>query len=540
MKTPMILWSFLACSQKYEVSSPTVEMPDGTLLAVDVITPADRDGPVPAVLIQTRYWRSFDLAIRRGEDALPIGPREDIAKALLRAGYAVVVADVRGTGASEGSWPRPWSEQEVADMGALVDWVAAQPWCDGRLGAEGVSYEGTTALLAATQGRSELKAVLAREIEWDLVDELLAPGGVRNISFVESWGESVALLDAGEVPDLFRSGAAFMIKGPARTDADPEGTILEEVLANREIPDVASDVSQIRSPKDLWGDGTPASEVGPSAWLEELAASPSAIGIWGSWWDGATADAVLRADAALSLADARIGGWTHEGNKSASPLGGSRDSEVDLDEVVGFFDAWLRGDGRAPVRQWYVAGPEALESGTQWPETSPKALYLRQDHTLGASDPSLRRTLAVDFEASVGDETRWSTGLLTDVEAPNREKAPGLLSFASGPLSGTLSAFGEGLFACDLETEGEAALHVYLEAVQPNGRVRLLTEGLRRVKTGRVEVPLRPVAFELEPDWAIRLSIAGADAETFERVPASGPQSITLLGADCRLEIAER
>ncbi|MEQ1569053.1 MAG: CocE/NonD family hydrolase [Myxococcota bacterium] len=534
----MVWLSWLGCA-RYEVSAPWVTAEDGTRLAVDVILPDDREGPSPVVLISTRYWRSFDLKFDRSDRAMPIGPREDIAAELSRAGYGVVIADLRGTGASEGTWERPWSDDEVADLGALVDWIAAQPWCDGRVGATGVSYEGTTALLAATHGHPALRAVLAREIEWDLVDELLAPGGVRNVAFVDVWGRSAAALDRGEVPELFPKSSRWMIEGPRPTDDDPDGVARDARIAARVIADVAADVEHVRAPADPWGEGgPPASTIGPSAWVDALVASDAALGVWGSWWDGATADAVLRADAALGLVDARVGGWTHEGTDSASPLADrDRAARLSLDDVVGFFDTHLRGDGGPPLRRWYVAGPEVWEEGAQWPVVVPRSYSPRQDGALGAPDPNLRRALEVDFDATVGPESRWSAGLLTAVPAPNRDDAPGLLSFATPPFDAPVQLFGEAELRCAVEIDGEAALHVYVEAVEPSGKVRLLTEGVTRARTGVVTVRIRPVSARLEAGWALRLSVAGADADTFERVPASGPQRITLVGDSCALEL---
>lgn len=83
----------------------------------------------------------------------------------MRAGFAVVVVDVRGTGASDEVWSGPWSADEVQDMRAILDWIVAQPWSNGAVGATGVSYEGTTAQLTAGLGHPALKAVLARQLE---------------------------------------------------------------------------------------------------------------------------------------------------------------------------------------------------------------------------------------------------------------------------------------------------------------------------------------------------------------------------------------
>jgi predicted acyl esterase len=134
----------------------------------------------------------------------------------------------------------------------------------------------------------------------------------------------------------------------------------------------------------------------------------------------------------------------------------------------------------------------------------------------------------VDFAATNGPNTRWSSGLLRPVDDPDRAAWPGLRSFVSAPTGATLRWVGEGTVACDLGVSVDAvAVHAYVEVVAADGRVRLLTEGVTRATGGPVTVRLRPVAVELPTGASLRLSFAGADADTFERVPATGPATWT-------------
>ena len=63
-------------------------------------------------------------------------------------GYAYVFADLRGTGASFGTLNAELGRQLVADVGSLADWIAAQPWSNGRVGVTGVSYSADIAMSA--------------------------------------------------------------------------------------------------------------------------------------------------------------------------------------------------------------------------------------------------------------------------------------------------------------------------------------------------------------------------------------------------------
>jgi uncharacterized protein len=526
------------------VTHPRIRAADGVEIAADVILPvAIPDSGVPVVLIQTRYWRSFRLRGPQRNDVVPKGPRDAIVDRLVAAGFGVVVTDVRGTGASGGTWPWPWSEGEVRDMGPIIDWIVAQPWSNGVVGATGVSYEGTTALLSATAGRPALRAVLARQLEWNLVDEIVAPGNVRNVGFVEAWSRSVDALDHGQWPELFPSIARFGVRGVSPTDEDPEGTVLQALQQQRPPTDVAGRVATVRSGSDPFGSGGPASDsLSPSGHVATLATTSAVVGMWGSWWDGATADAVFRAQQLMPVREAVIGPWAHEGTSNASPLrrDNSERPTVDIEVVVDFFRRHLvtRSATPLPRNSWFVAGPERWKSAEQWPSTAPHLLHLVGTHLAMTAATSATRALTVDFAASTGKNTRWTTGLARPVDAPERADAPGVISWQSAALEAPLSVFGASEFVCQVTLDApEAAMHVYVESVDPSQRVRLLTEGVQRIRAGRATVRIRPVAFELPSGWSLRLSIAGADSLAFERVPAVGAQRIQIAGEGCHITL---
>jgi putative CocE/NonD family hydrolase len=542
------------------VTHPTVTLPGGSGLAADVILPKVVPSKgLPVVLIQTRYWRSFRLRGGGGKNRIPQGPREPIVSKLVEAGFGVVVTDVRGTGASDGAWRWPWSAEEVGDMGPVIDWIVAQPWSNGVVGATGVSYEGTTALLSAAARRPALKAVLARQLEWELVDETIAPGGVRNVAFVDTWSRAVDALDRGAYPDMFPWYAKWFVSGVQRRDDDRDGRSLAALQRARVPATVSRRVSAVRSGSDPFGaDGPPTDSLGPVGHAKALQATQAVVGLWGSWWDGATADAVLRAQSAMPIREAVIGPWDHEGTGNASPLRrrSSQRPTVALDSVVAFFTRHLLAPAGSttPTVRWYVAGAESWRSADRWPSAKARTWTVVRERSAnrlvedvpdassangqqsGATD-----TLSVDFGASSGINNRWTSGLARPVDAPDRARARGVLSWRTASFGGGLSVFGAGDFACRVVLDApEAALHVYLESVDTRGVVRVLTEGTRRVVAtpglvSEVTVRIRPVAFELPTGWALRVSVAGADHPTFERVPAIGAQRLRL--SDCHLTL---
>lgn len=542
-----VLLAGVACrSPRVDVTHPTIRVDHEVALAADVILPGERPaGRIPTVLIQTRYWRSFRMR-GGGGPSIPQGPREPIAARLVQAGYAVVIVDVRGTGASNGVWRWPWSADEVRDMGPVIDWIVAQPWSDGAVGATGVSYEGTTALLAAAAGRPALKAVLARQIEWQLADETLAPGGVRNALFADTWGRAVDDLDHGKYPAIFPSMAKWLVTGVGRRDDDPEGLAQREREQARPSSDIAQRARAVTRGTDPFGVDAPATDsLGPAGHVAALANTRTVVGLWGSWWDGATADAVFRAQEAMPIAEARIGPWNHEGDQHASPLkrGTAEPGTVDLDAVVAFFDRHLRTDSPPSDSsrgvQWYVAGAERWRAASRWPRTTMRTWSVLPVGSTAGAD-TLQQWSTAD-RATTGKNNRWTTGLARPVDITERAEARGVHSFQLPVLTDTLSVFGAGVFSCTLAADQPAAtLHVYVESVDPAGHVRLLTEGMLAVVRSAepvVSVRIRPVAFMLPIGWRIRVSLANEDAPTFERVPRTGAVVWTIDPRSCTLTL---
>jgi putative CocE/NonD family hydrolase len=113
-------------SIRKDVNVPT-KMRDGAMLYADVYHPVSGDKH-PVLLARTPYSKSY----------LPemMASVMDIER-IIRAGYAVVVQDIRGSGASPGEFRR--YSTELNDSYDSIEWVAVQPWCDGNVGMCGGS-----------------------------------------------------------------------------------------------------------------------------------------------------------------------------------------------------------------------------------------------------------------------------------------------------------------------------------------------------------------------------------------------------------------
>ena len=129
--------------QVIESRNEKAKMRDGVYLMLDIFRP-DAEGRFPAVLCQTPYNKD-GLATR--------------AKWFAERGYVVVNSDSRGRFNSEGEWD-PFSPLHKTDGYDLVEWIAKQPWCNGRVGTYGLSYMSVVARQTIRHDRDHPSHVL--------------------------------------------------------------------------------------------------------------------------------------------------------------------------------------------------------------------------------------------------------------------------------------------------------------------------------------------------------------------------------------------
>ncbi len=160
-------------ARRYAVQREQLRTPDGAELSVRVVRPRQA-AALPALLQHTIYARE-DWAF--GD-----------AKRAAAHGYVGVVSFSRGKGESRGA-VQPY-RHDGADAHAVIDWIAAQPWSDGRVGMYGGSYSGFTAWAAAKRRPPALKAIAASATAAPGIDVPMEGGVFMNFLF--PWPHYVA------------------------------------------------------------------------------------------------------------------------------------------------------------------------------------------------------------------------------------------------------------------------------------------------------------------------------------------------------------
>ncbi|ORW51807.1 hydrolase [Mycobacterium paraense] len=179
---------------------------DGTALRINVHRRPD-DGPRPAILSIHPYGKD-NLPRRRGtrwtfsvQYRVLRQPRPVSFSALTgweapdpawwtARGFAVVNADARGCGHSDGTG-NLLSRKEAEDTYDVVQWIAGQPWCDGRVVMLGVSYLAISQYAVAALQPPALRAICPWEGFTDAYRDLTFPGGVRELGFTRMWSRNL-------------------------------------------------------------------------------------------------------------------------------------------------------------------------------------------------------------------------------------------------------------------------------------------------------------------------------------------------------------
>ena len=123
------------------------------------IKPAGK-GPWPVVMTRTPY-------LKDGRPERIRGSRGAQAKHYTDAGYVFVLQDVRGKGHSQGFYAA--FENDIEDGYDSVEWAAAQPWSNGKVGITGGSAMGITSNVAAMAAPPHLKAAYVIVAPYDLL-----------------------------------------------------------------------------------------------------------------------------------------------------------------------------------------------------------------------------------------------------------------------------------------------------------------------------------------------------------------------------------
>jgi len=566
-----------------------VTMPDGCRLAVDVLLPdGDASKRWPTILILTPYVRRF--AVTAGSNVEPSPNSYKYRDMFVPRGYAVVVVDARGTGASFGTRDSFRSPRERQDYKSIADWVVAQPWSDGRIGATGISYLGAACDFLASTGHKAVKAIAPLFGVWDTWADNYYPGGLLIKRLALTYDELMLALDHDrrDLRAKFSYFADPALQGPMPVDHDKDGVLAREAvkehLANFRMPDFMTEF-KFRDDTLPYDPNFTSASFSPYNYLDAMPKDVAVYAISG-WMDGAGyANGTLSRFLTLPNAERRImlGPWDHGARANVSPWRLRVEPELPvLGEVLRFFDQHLAGRETGLAEEdpihYFALHAEEWRSAKSWPPLpSSRKLFVAARGALAATAPTQasKESFKTDFAFGTGSQTRYER--IAGIEATSyyadwSERERALPGFTSEPLAAALEIAGHPVVSLWLaSSEPDAAVFAYLSEVEADGRVRYVTEGLLRA-IHRAEAPaprnyrtawpwrsfarkdarpmpkgepqllrfaLLPTAWRFSAGSRIRLSIAGADADHFVQTPHGRPPVLTVLSGGERASTLE-
>jgi predicted acyl esterase len=158
-----------------------VVMRDGVRLAADVYRP-EAEGTYPGILSMSPYIKE----IQQWPPAISHSIEAGKTPFFVSNGYVHVIVTVRGAGISQGRWS-PWDVEQQKDGYELVEWIAAQPWCNGSVTMLGDSYFAMMQWLVALQKPPHLKCIAPVDASTDFYRDYAWKGGLFNTSFLGMW-----------------------------------------------------------------------------------------------------------------------------------------------------------------------------------------------------------------------------------------------------------------------------------------------------------------------------------------------------------------
>jgi putative CocE/NonD family hydrolase len=359
---------------KFEVelkAGVALPMRDGVQLSTDLYLPAGVH-KAPVILIRTPYKKEVEGFA---------------ARYFARRGYAVAAQDVRGRFASPGKW-EPFVH-EAQDGYDTIEWLARQPWSNGKVGMIGASYVGWVQWWAASLHPPHLVTIIPNVSPPDPFHNLPFEGGSLLLRGAIGWAD---IVETNATADI--SGAAMKANSDRNWD---------ELLKPLPVLDLDKAVFGKVSPywRTWMLHPSPDSYWRSTMFSDRLKSVTIPVFHQSGWYDGDGIGTKLNYLAMKQSGHATqkltIGPWDH--TDTATRIGGETDfgpdAALDLQsEYLRWFDHWLKGDDngidREPPVSLFVMGSNRWLRGPTYPlpETRFEKLYLTAGGKLSFDVPA--------------------------------------------------------------------------------------------------------------------------------------------------------
>ena len=473
-----------------EIEHVWIPMSDGTRLSARLWLPADAGRrPVPAILEYIPY---------RKRDGTRVWD-EPRHRYWAGHGYACIRLDIRGTGESEGLITDEYARQEQDDAVEALAWIAAQPWCTGRVGMTGISWGGFNSLQVAARRPPALRAI------------------ITHCSTDDRYADDVHYMGGCPLIDNFFWGSAFFMLMARPGDPEIQGERWREQWMERleHWEPVAATIWQRHPQRDrYWKHGSV---------CESYADIECAVYAVGGWNDGYS-NAVPRLLEHLECPKkGLVGPWGHKYPQDAIP----GPSIGFLQHALRWWDHWLKDEDTGimaePQYRVWLEEPQpplaclpmskgrwVAEAAWPSPNIAPRTLYLNAEGLGESRGPE--RLLEHRSPETVGAGGGvWCPyglgGSSPDLPVDQREDDAGSLCLDGAPLAGRLEILGAPVVALRLSIDApQGMVAVRLNDVAPDGTSARVTYGMLNLSVREGPERARPMIPGEEVEVRIRLN----------------------------------
>lgn len=480
-----------------------IPMPDGVRLAARLWLPVGAsDTPVSAIVEYIPYRKSDGMSARD----------QRVHPFFAQHGYAALRIDLRGSGDSEGVLRDEYTVQEHEDALAALAWIAAQSWCNGRIGMMGISWGGFNSLQIAALRPPELQAIITVGSTDDrYADDVHYMGGCQ-LSANLTWSQTF-FADLSRPPDPEVVGDAWRDMWFERVD---NARLFIEEWTRHPLRDA------------YWRHGSV---------REDYSRIDVPVLAVGGWADSYT-NSVLRLMTGLSgTRKGLIGPWGHDYPHLAVP-GPAIDF---LSEALRWWDRWLRDvdtgvEDDPLLRIWLQDDLPADPSHDQrpgrwigfdsWPSSAiaSQALFLSPSGLVNAAPRATSLTHRSPLDMGDGAGEWCAYGVAADQPTDQREDDGRSLCFDTLPLEEDVCAVGTPVLRLMLAVDRPRAMvAVRLNDIAPDGSSARVSYGLLNLnhiegherfvslEPGRhytVEIAFNDIAHRFKAGHRIRVAVS--------------------------------
>jgi len=538
-----LLLLFQAASAQKVLRNIDVITSDGDSLATDIYIP-NGNGSFPVILMRTPYDKS----------------KRDYGDFFNKEGYVYIVQDVRGKYESSGEF-RAWIDERL-DGYETLDWIQAQPWCDGNIGLLGSSYSGYSAMQLAPSRHPALKAIVNNSGPGDMYT-VIYPGGVFHNTAILPWTMAITHNKTRYFPP-YQTGLSI-------NDLVEFKPLNDAFIKNNYVGTFWNYLINHQTKDPYWQSINLSNYDKISIPIQHIT----------GWYDFICTSALdsyfeISGEQKKNLGETNqeliIGPWVHDAMKNGITKVGDTDfgevvkvgKDRHYTEAVEFFDRYLKPDNTisksSPDLRIFELGSNQWKSFNEWPATNPLNMYLSSTKGANSLDGDGFLSEDISNERSIDKFTfdpenpvptkgganihfAFFGEMLGIRDQRQIEKRNDVLVYTSNALKSKLNVLGKIKAHLYVSTDADDSdFTAKIVEVKEDGTANIIQEGIQRLrftdsfekasfkKPGEVtaiEIDMGYISIEIQKGSQIRVEISGSNSPKYALNPNTKEDPMT-------------